>query len=91
MDHAQQSSIPLSQATPRCVAAELRKQQVSVRNRYSTARPLNNICHGGYRQSRFAPAATDVSQLSSPEYQQLIASGIANGIAAIRAQLGAAP
>ncbi len=87
---AQQSSIPLSQAAAASVAAELRKQQVSVRTLTAPLRPLNNIVTAAIAVE-VAPAATDVSQLSSPEYQQLIASGVANGIAAIRAQLGAAP
>jgi len=87
---AQQSSIPLSQATAASVAAELRKQQVSVRTLTAPLRPLNNIVTAAIAVE-VAPAATDVSQLSSPEYQQMIASGVANGIAAIRAQLGAAP
>jgi N-acetylmuramoyl-L-alanine amidase len=87
---AQQSSIPLSQATAASVAAELRKQQVTVRTLTAPLRPLNNIVTAAIAVE-VAPAATDVSQLNSPEYQQLIASGVANGIAAIRAQLGAAP
>jgi N-acetylmuramoyl-L-alanine amidase len=87
---AQQSSIPLSQATVASVAAELRKQQVTVRTLTAPLRPLNNIVTAAIAVE-VAPAATDVSQLNSPEYQQLIASGVANGIAAIRAQLGAAP
>lgn len=87
---AQQSSIPLSQATAASVATELRKQQVTVRILTAPLRPLNNIVTAAIAVE-VAPAATDISQLSSPEYQQLIASGVANGIAAIRAQLGAAP
>jgi N-acetylmuramoyl-L-alanine amidase len=38
-----------------------------------------------------APPALDLAALVSPDYQQLIASGVANGIAAIRSQLGSAP
>jgi len=38
-----------------------------------------------------APPATDLSALTAPDYQQLIAGAVANGIVAIRAQLGAAP
>jgi N-acetylmuramoyl-L-alanine amidase len=87
---AQQSSISLSQATAASVATELRKQQVTVRTLTAPLRPLNNIVTAAIAVE-VAPAATDITQLSSPEYQQLIASGVANGIAAIRAQLGAAP
>jgi N-acetylmuramoyl-L-alanine amidase len=86
----QQSSIPLSQAAATSVAAELRKQQISVRTLTAPLRPLNNIVTAAIAVE-VAPAASDVSQLTSPEYQQLIAGGVANGIAAIRGQLGAAP
>jgi len=38
-----------------------------------------------------APPAADVSALASSDYQELIAGSLANGIAAVRTQLGAAP
>jgi N-acetylmuramoyl-L-alanine amidase len=87
---AQQSSIPLSQAAVASVAAELRKQQVSVRTLTAPLRPLNNIVTAAIAVE-VAPPASGLSQLTSPDYQQLIASAVANGIAAIRTQLGAAP
>ncbi len=87
---AQRSSIALSQATAASVAAELRKQQVAVRSLTAPLRPLNNIVTAAIAVE-VAPPASDLSQLTSPNYQQLIASGVANGIAAIRNELGAAP
>lgn len=87
---AQQSSIPLSQAAATSVAAELRKQQVSVRTLTAPLRPLNNIVTAAIAVE-VAPPASDVSQLTSSDYQQQIASAVASGIVAIRAQLGAAP
>jgi N-acetylmuramoyl-L-alanine amidase len=87
---AQQSSIPLSQAAAASVAAELRKQQVAVRTLTAPLRPLNNIVTAAIAVE-VAPSASDLSQLTSPDYQQLIASAVANGIVNIRAQLGAAP
>ncbi len=87
---AQQFSIPLSQAAAASVAAELRKQQVSVRTLTAPLRPLNNIVTAAIAVE-VAPPASDLSQLTSPDYQQLIASAVASGIVAIRAQLGAAP
>jgi N-acetylmuramoyl-L-alanine amidase len=87
---AQSSSIPLSQAAAASVAAELKKQQVEVRTLTAPLRPLNNIVTAAIAVE-VAPPASDVSQLASPDYQQLIASAVANGIADIRAQLGAAP
>jgi N-acetylmuramoyl-L-alanine amidase len=87
---AQQPALPLSQATANSVAAELTKQRVQVRVLTSPLRPLNNVTTAAIAVE-VAPPALDLSQLSSPDYQQLIAGAVANGIAAIRAQLGAAP
>jgi N-acetylmuramoyl-L-alanine amidase len=80
----------MSQAVSVSVAAELRKQQVAVRTLTAPLRPLNNIVTAAIAVE-VAPTASDLSQLASPDYQQLIASAVANGIAGIRGQLGAAP
>jgi|HubBroStandDraft_1064217.scaffolds.fasta_scaffold00002_111 N-acetylmuramoyl-L-alanine amidase len=87
---AQQSFIPLSQAAAASVAAELKRQQVNVRTLTAPLRPLNNIVTAAIAVE-IAPSTSDVNQLTSPDYQQLIAAAIANGIANIRSQLGAAP
>jgi N-acetylmuramoyl-L-alanine amidase len=87
---AQSSSIPLSQAAAASVAAELKRQQIAVRTLTAPLRPLNNIVTAAIAVE-VAPSASDLSQLTSPDYQQLIASAVANGIANIRNQLGAAP
>jgi len=87
---AQSPSIPMSQAAVASVAAEFRKLQVPVRTLTAPQRPLNNIVAAAIALE-VAPPASDVSQLNAPDYQQLIASAVANGIAAIRSQLGAAP
>jgi N-acetylmuramoyl-L-alanine amidase len=87
---AQSPAIPLSQATAASVAAELKKQQVAVRTLTAPLRPLNNILTAAIAVE-VAPTASDVSQLTAPDYQQLIAGAVANGIVAIRSQLGAAP
>jgi len=68
----------------------LRKQQVAVRILTAPLRPLNNIVTTAIAVE-VAPPGSDLSPLTSPDYQQLIASAVANGIAAIRSQLGAAP
>jgi N-acetylmuramoyl-L-alanine amidase len=87
---AQSSSIPLSQATAASVGTELRKLQVVVRSLSAPLRPLNNITTAAIA-IEIAPPAADLSPLTAPDYQQLIAGAVANGIVAIRAQLGAAP
>jgi N-acetylmuramoyl-L-alanine amidase len=87
---AQSSSIPLSQAAAASVAAELKRQQVAVRTLTAPLRPLNNVVAAAIAVE-VAPTASDVMQLTSPDYQQVVAGAVANGIFAIRAQLGAAP
>jgi N-acetylmuramoyl-L-alanine amidase len=87
---AQSSSVANSQAAAASVAAELKKQQVPVRALSAPLRPLNNVVTAAIAVE-VAPQASDLAQLTSPEYQQLIAGAVANGIAAIRDKLGAAP
>jgi N-acetylmuramoyl-L-alanine amidase len=87
---AQSSSIPLSQAAAASVAAELKRVQVSVRTLSAPLRPLNNVETAAIAVE-VAPPGADLSALTAPDYQQLIAGAIANGVLDIRAQLGAAP
>src|SRR5271165_2964995 len=87
---AQSSSASLSQAAAASVAVELRKQQVGVRTLSAPLRPLNNIVTAAIAVE-VAPPSSDLSRLTSPDYQQIIAAAVADGIADIRAQLGAAP
>ena len=87
---AQSPSLLLSQAAETSVAAELRKVQVTVRTLSAPLRPLNNVLTAAIAVE-VAPPAADVSALTAPDYQQLIAGAVANGISAIRTQLGAAP
>jgi N-acetylmuramoyl-L-alanine amidase len=86
---AQRPFIPLSEAAAASVAAELKKQQVAVRTLAAPLRPLNNIVTAAIA-IELAPSASDISQLTSPDYQQLVAAAVANGIAAIRTRLGGA-
>jgi len=87
---AQSSSVPLSEATAASIASMLKRIQVPVRTLTAPLRPLNNIVTAAIAVE-VAPPASDVSALNSPDYQQLIAGAVANGIVAIRSQLGAAP
>lgn len=87
---AQQSSIPMSQAAAASVSAELKKRAVEVRTLTAPLRPLNNVVSAAIA-IEVAPPAADLADLTSPDYEQLIASSVATGIANIRSQLGAAP
>ncbi len=87
---AQYASMPFSQTAAASVADALKKIEVPVRGLSAPLRPLNNIVTAAIA-IEVAPPAADASALASPDYQQLIAGAVANGIAAVRTQLGAAP
>jgi N-acetylmuramoyl-L-alanine amidase len=87
---AQAASFPLSQAAAASVSETLKKSEITIRTLSAPLRPLNNIVTAAIAVE-VAPPASDVSVLAAPDYQQLIAGAVANGIVAIRAQLGAAP
>jgi len=87
---AQHAALPLSQSTASAVAGELQKRQVPVRSLAAPLRPLNNVT-GPAIAVEVAPQGSDVSQLTAPDYQQLVTSAVATAIAAARDQLGGAP
>lgn len=87
---AQHGSLALSRATAAAVAAEMQKRQIPVRTLSAPLRPLNNVV-GAAIAVEVAPQGSDVSQLSAPDYQQLITSAVATAIAATHDQLGGAP
>ncbi len=86
---AQRAALPLSQNTANAVAAELQRRQISVRKLTAPLRPLNNVT-GPAIAVEVAPQGSDTSQLTAPDYQQLVTSAVATAIAASRDQLGAA-
>jgi len=87
---AQHSSLQLSQSTASLVAGEIQKRQIPVRDLSAPLRPLNNVI-GPAIAVEVAPQGSDVSQLTAPDYEQLITSAVATAIAAARDQLGGAP
>lgn len=87
---AQHDILPISQSTASSVASELQKRQVPVRTLAAPLRPLNNVTRPAIA-IEVAPQGSDVSQLTAPDYQQLVTSAVATAIAASRDQLGGAP
>jgi N-acetylmuramoyl-L-alanine amidase len=87
---AQLSSMSLSQTAAAGTADALRRIQIPVRVLTAPLRPLNNIVAAAIAVE-VAPSAADVSSLASPDYQELIAGAVANGIMSVRMQLGATP
>lgn len=87
---AQRASLPLSQSAANAVVAEMQRRQIPVRTLTAPLRPLNNIT-GPAIAVEVAPLGSDLSQLTAPDYQQLVTSAVATAIAATRGQLGTAP
>lgn len=87
---AQHASLPLSQTVAGLVTSELQRRQIPVHDLAAPLRPLNNIT-GPAIAIEVAPQGSDVSQLTAPDYQQLVTSAVATAIVSVRDQLGAAP
>jgi N-acetylmuramoyl-L-alanine amidase len=87
---AQHAALPLSQSTASAVTAEFQKRQIPVRLLAAPLRPLNNLT-GAAIAVEIAPQGTDLTQLTAPDYQQLVTSAVATAIASVHDQLGAAP
>jgi N-acetylmuramoyl-L-alanine amidase len=85
---AQHASLQLSKTAATAVAAEFQRRQIPVRNLTAPLRPLNNVT-GPAIAVEIAPQGSDSSQLTAPDYQQLVTSAVATAIAATRDQLGA--
>jgi N-acetylmuramoyl-L-alanine amidase len=62
---------------------DLQNKQIPARSLIAALRPLNNITTTAIAVE-VAPPSDDVAQLTSPAYQQLIASAVAAGVAAFR-------
>jgi len=89
-DTAQAGFLASSQATATRLAVDLRNQEISVRTLAAPLRPLNNI-HSAAVALEIAPPNGKISELSSPDYQLLVASTVAAAIAGARASLETAP
>jgi N-acetylmuramoyl-L-alanine amidase len=87
---AQHAALPMSQSAATAVAAEFQKRQIPVRMLAAPLRPLNNLT-GAAIAVEVAPQGSDLTQLTAPDYQQLVTSAVATAIASVHDQLGAAP
>jgi N-acetylmuramoyl-L-alanine amidase len=86
---SQHAYLPLSQSAATDIANEFQKRQIPVRSLTAPLRPLNNVTTAALA-IEVAPQGTDLSQLTAPDYQQLVTSAVATAIAADRDKLGAA-
>lgn len=88
-DAGQAPSLPTSQSLMGSVAAELQKR-TAVRTLSTPMRPLNNVTAAVFAVE-LAPPGSDVLDVASPVYQQLVATAIAAGVAGFRDRSGAHP
>jgi N-acetylmuramoyl-L-alanine amidase len=86
---SQHAYLPLSQSAAADIANEFQKRQIPVRSLTAPLRPLNNVTTAALA-IEVAPQGTDLTQLTAPDYQQLVTSAVATAIAADRDKLGAA-
>jgi len=86
-DNAQLQFLPAAQSAAQSLAAELRKK-LPVRMASAPMRPLNNLTMPALALE-VATQTGDTAELTSPVYQQLVASAVADGIVAARDKLGA--
>jgi len=84
-DAAQAPFLSASQTAALRVAAELRKT-IAVRILAAPLRPLNNVTSAAIA-IEVAPQTGDLADLTSSNYQQLVASSIVTALAAVRDQL----
>jgi N-acetylmuramoyl-L-alanine amidase len=89
-DTAQAAFVSTSQTIANTINMELRNKEILVRMLPAPLRPLNNIT-GPAIALEIAPAGVKGAELFSPDYQQLVASTVAAGIAAARPALEATP
>jgi N-acetylmuramoyl-L-alanine amidase len=87
-DTAQNQFQATSQVAASGIAAELKNKHVPVRSFSAPLRPLNNITTAALAVE-VSPTTGNVSQLTLPDYQQLIAGAVAAGIVDIRDKLQA--
>jgi N-acetylmuramoyl-L-alanine amidase len=86
---AQHATLARSQSAASAVAAEFQKRQIPVRVLAAPLRPLNNLTAAAIAVE-VAPEGTDLTQLTAPDYQQLVTSAVATAISSLHDQLGAA-
>ena len=87
-DSAQATYLSSSLALSKDISAEFAKVSVPARQMPAPVPPLNHIAAAAVAVE-VAPPGADVSQLTSPAYQEQVASAITAGV--VRAQQGGAP
>ena len=84
---AQSQSLPNSRIASAAIAAEMQKRQVPIRASMASLRPLNNVVMPAVAVE-LAPGPGGLAELTSANYQQRVASAIADAMVSVRDHLG---
>jgi len=88
-DTAQSAFLGASRVVTDAIKSELDKREVPARELMAAVRPLNNIAAVAIAVE-VAPASADLGSLTANNYQQAIASAVAEAVAATRGRVEAA-
>lgn len=84
---AQAPSLPVSRIVSAAIVGEMQRREFPVQGSSASLRPLSNVFMPAVAVE-LAPGANGVADLTSANYQQRVASSIANAVASVRDRLG---
>jgi N-acetylmuramoyl-L-alanine amidase len=84
---AQAPSLPVSRIVSAAIVGEMQRKEFPVQGSSASLRPLSNVFMPAVAVE-LAPGANGVADLTSANYQQRVASAIANAVASVRDRLG---
>ncbi len=87
---AQTPALPISRAASAAIVTALQKMQFSVRASVASLRPLNNVFMPAVAVE-IAPGPGGIADLTSANYQQRVASAIADSVVSVRDHLQVQP
>jgi N-acetylmuramoyl-L-alanine amidase len=84
---AQAPALPVSRIVSAAIVTEMQKREFPVRGSSASLRPLNNVFMPAVAVE-LAPGAGGIADLTSANYQQRVASAIADALVSVRDRLG---
>lgn len=87
---AQAPALPISRIVSAAIVAEMQKRYLPVRGSLASLRPLNNVFMPAVAVE-MAPGTGGITDLTSANYQQRMASAVADAVLSVRDRLGAQP
>jgi N-acetylmuramoyl-L-alanine amidase len=84
---AQAPSLPVSRIVSAAIVGEMQRKEFPVQGSSASLRPLSNVFMPAVAVE-LAPGANGVADLTSANYQQRVATAIANAVASVRDRLG---